>query len=415
MTAIAIGFGQTSTLDPVGSATASSNASTGVLAITGGGTYPDQRTGDHTGDTFLVSKDLNSDGPIALAACFCNGTRILTDRGKIPVQRLAVGDRVVTADGTSRPVRRIGHHRLDLAHHPEPERVRPILICAGAIARQVPHRDLYVSPDQTLLLDDVLVPARLLINGASIRGEAARKAVTYYHVELDTHDIRSAGNLATESALGTGDDALFEHRSAALILHPDLTNDQDRPTLRSGRRFVDAPDLVEPIWRRLAQRSPLLGLDLPADVETTNDPGLHVVCAKRTIKPISRQDGHYIFVLPRTEGPIHLVSHTARPCDLKPWVEDRRRLGVLVSKLTLKHGDEVDLIPLDDPQMADGWWAIERDRSMLRRWTNGDAVIPSPVNGPAVLEITIDSVPDYLVGQPAGTAAAHASAMTKAA
>jgi hypothetical protein len=412
MTAIAIRFGQTSTRAPVGSATASS---TGMLAITGGGSYTDPRTGDHAGDTFLVPKDSNGDTPIALAACFCNGTRIVTDRGQIPVQRLAVGDRVVTADGTSRPVRRISHHRFDLVHHPEPERVRPILICAGAIARQVPHRDLYVSPDQTLLLDDVLVPARLLINGASIRREVARKAVTYFHVELDTHDIRSADNLATESALGTGDGALFEHRSAALILHPDLTNDQNQPTLRSGRRFVDAPDLVEPIWRRLAQRSALLGLDLPADVQTTNDPGLHVVCAKRTIKPISRQDGHYIFVLPRTEGPIHLVSHTARPCDLKPWVEDRRRLGVLVSKLTLRQGDEVDLIPLDHPRIADGWWAIERDRSMLRRWTNGDAVIPGPVNGPAVLEITIDGTPDYLAGQPTATAAAHSSNMTKAA
>ena len=401
MTAIAISFGRTSSLDPVSSATASSNASTGGLTISGGSAYTYQPAGDYTGDTFLVPKDSNSDMLITLAACFCNGTRILTDRGQIPVQRLAVGDHVVTADGTSRPVRRIGHHRLDLAHHAEPERVRPILISAGAIARQVPHRDLYVSPDQTLLLDDVLVPARLLINGASIRREVARKAVTYYHVELDTHDIRLAGNPPAESALGTGDHAPFENRSGGLILHPDLTHDQNRPKVRSCRRFLDAPDLVEPIWRRLAQRSALLGLDLPADVQTANDPGLHLVFAERTIKPTSRQDGHYIFVLPRTEGPIHLVSHTARPCDLKPWIEDRRRLGVLVSKLTLRHGDEVDLIPLDHPQIADGWWAIEREQSMLCRWTNGDAVIPGPVNGPAVLEITIAGTPDYLIAQPA--------------
>jgi collagen type I/II/III/V/XI/XXIV/XXVII alpha len=414
MTACAISFG-TNTLDPVSSATASPNASTEVLTVTDGGTYTHQPAGDYTGDTSFVSKDSNSDTLITLAACFCNGTRILTDRGEIPVQRLAVGDRVLTADGTPRPVRGIGHHRLDLAHHPEPERVRPILIRAGAIAEQLPPRDLYVSPDQALLLDDVLVPARLLINGASIRREVAHKAVTYYQVELDKQDIQLAENLPAESDLRTGDRGLLENSSAGLILHPDLTNDQNRRKIRSCRPFADAPTLVEPIWRRLAQRSILLGLDLPAAVQTTNDPGLHIVFAERTIKPISRQDGHYIFVLPRTKGPIHLVSHTARPCDLKPWSEDRRRLGVLVSKLTLRHGDEVDLMPLDHPQISDGWWAIERDRSALCRWTDGDAVIPGPVNGPAVLEITIAGTPGYLIGQQAEAAAAHSIDMTKAA
>src|ERR1700679_3661313 len=113
-----------------------------------------------SGDTFLVSNDSNNNTQITLTPCFCTGTHILTDRGEIPVERLAVGDYVMTVDGAARPVKWVGHRSLDLSRHPDPDLVRPVRIQANAMGEGMPHRDLYISPDHALLLDSVLVPAR---------------------------------------------------------------------------------------------------------------------------------------------------------------------------------------------------------------------------------------------------------------
>jgi hypothetical protein len=49
-------------------------------------------------------------------------------------------------------------------------------------------------------------------------------------------------------------------------------------------------------------------------------------------------------------------------------------------------------VPLDHPDLSQGWWAVERYGVVLRRWTNGDAVLPLPaIDGPAVLEIRASS------------------------
>ena len=43
---------------------------------------------------------------------------------------------------------------------------------------------------------------------------------------------------------------------------------------------------------------------------------------------------------------------------------------------------------MDHPGLSQGWWAVEHNDTALRRWTNGDAVLPLPdSNDPTVLEI----------------------------
>jgi autotransporter passenger strand-loop-strand repeat protein len=382
----------------VSGATAALNSSTDVLTVTdGGNTLTYQMADSYAGDTFYVTKDSTNQTQITLTPCFCTGTRILTDRGEVPVEQLAVGDRVKTADGTPRPVKWIGHRNLDLSRHPDPELVWPVLVQAGAMGDNAPHRDLYVSPDHALLLDGLLVPARLLVNGASIQTVCTRKTVTYHHVELETHDILLAENLPAESYLDTGNRGMFENGGAAMILHPDLTNDQSRRVGRSCRPFADEPAVVEPIWHRLAQRSVGLGLPPRAAIRRTDDPGLRVVIDSRTIRPLSRQGGRYVFMLPATDAPIQLLSHAARPCSLRPWVEDRRRLGVMVSGLTLKQGADVNVIPLDHPSLSRGWWDAESDQSTQWRWTDGAATIPVTPGAPALLEVTVAHTMDYPV------------------
>src|SRR4051794_27769651 len=67
-------------------------------------------------------------------------------------------------------------------------------------------------------------------------------------------------------------------------------------------------------------------------------------------------------------------------------------LGVYVERMQLRNRTELHEVPLDNPALQEGWWTVERNGLELRRWTNGDAVLPlQPTDGPAVLEICAGS------------------------
>jgi hypothetical protein len=88
------------------------------------------------------------------------------------------------------------------------------------------------------------------------------------------------------------------------------------------------------------------------------------------------------------------------PGELKPWLDDRRRLGVMVSRLAVRADHEVLAIPLDHPALSDGWWAAEWHGPLtLRRWTDGDALLklPGHLTGPKLLEVTLGGSLDYPV------------------
>ncbi len=143
--------------------------------------------------------------------CFARGSCLLTPLGYRPVEALRPGDPLVTASGDIRAVRWIGCRTLDIAAHRRPEAVQPVRLLAGALSQGVPNRTLRLSPDHALLLRGVLVPVKLLVNGATILRERGCVAITYYHVELDRHDILVAENVAVESYIDTGNRGMFEH------------------------------------------------------------------------------------------------------------------------------------------------------------------------------------------------------------
>jgi hypothetical protein len=154
------------------------------------------------------------------SVCFAAGTRILTARGQIPVERLRPGDLVATLSGRGAPfapVLWIGRRRVALAGHPFGANLAPVRIRAGALADGVPRRDLLVSPDHCLYLDGALVPARLLVNGRSVTVEHALPEVTYLHIELVTHDVVLAEGAPAETWLDAGNRAWFENASVALL------------------------------------------------------------------------------------------------------------------------------------------------------------------------------------------------------
>jgi hypothetical protein len=184
--------------------------------------------GDYTGQTFYAVPRALS-GPVgteivtgAATLCFAAGTRILTERGEVPVEVLAPGDLVVTEQGGTRPVRWVGTRTIDLARHPAPARVRPIRVQRDAFGPGAPHRDLWLSPDHAVFAEGVLIPVKHLVNESTIAPDLAARIVRYCHVELDAHDVLLAEGLAAESLVPGADRSAFDNGGGAVQLHPDF-------------------------------------------------------------------------------------------------------------------------------------------------------------------------------------------------
>ena len=100
--------------------------------------------------------------------CYCPGTMILTSRGEIAVEALAIGDMVKTASGVARPIKWIGRRSYGGRFIMGRKDILPVCIKAGALDDNVPRRDLWISPHHAMYLEGVLIEARDLVNGVSI-------------------------------------------------------------------------------------------------------------------------------------------------------------------------------------------------------------------------------------------------------
>jgi hypothetical protein len=364
------------------------NNSTGAeVAVTLSTTLASGTTPDFTFTTDAQGDPVLAQGPFVV--CYVASTRILTADGERPVETLLPGDIVLTVADEDRipaPVKWIGRRRIDLAAHSRPETVAPIRICRDAFAPGMPHSDLLVSPDHGIFADGMLICARQLINGTTIRQEIGWTSVDYFHVELDGHAVLLAEGLPAESYLDTGNRGFFANSDAPLVLHPDLTSEADYPDREAAScvPFVWDEANVFPVWQRLANRAVDLGP--PAVLpETATDPHLCVVAKGRTVRPLCSENGLFIFALPKETTQVRLVSRAAAPTDAKPWMEDRRRLGVYVERIQVRAGNEVWDVPLDHPELSQGWWAVERSGIAMRRWTDGNAFLSLPMSNKAVV------------------------------
>ena len=350
------------------------------------------------------------------SVCFAAGTHILTATGERAIESLLQGDIVLTlSDGElkARPIKWVGRRRIDLTAHPRPETVAPVRIQRGAIADNMPHTDLLLSPDHAIFVDGKLICARQLINGTTIRQEEGWTSIDYFHVELDAHAILLAEGLPTESYLDTGNRSFFSNSGEPLMLHPDLTDEADYPTREAGSCAPFAWDeaSVQPVWQRLADRAAAIGWPVSQRV-TTTDADLRVLADRRPVKPVSSDSDRVIFVLPRNAREVRLVSRAQSPTEARPWLEDRRRLGVRMKRIVLRGADELREVPVDHPDLTRGWWAVERDGPVMSRWTDGEAVLPLPaMSGNVMLEIHLAGTMSYFVDtMPEGRTERHAAA-----
>jgi hypothetical protein len=156
--------------------------------------------------------------------CYRQGTRVLTPLGEVAVEHLRVGDSVQTMlSEAATPIIWLGHRRIDCMRHFNPKLVWPVRIAVGAFGLNQPHTDLFLSPDHAVFVDGVMIPIKHLINSTTI-AQVPMDEVTYYHIELDDHEVLLAEGLPVESYLDTGDRRKFTNGSDPISLFPDFSS-----------------------------------------------------------------------------------------------------------------------------------------------------------------------------------------------
>jgi hypothetical protein len=208
-----------------------------------------------------------------------------------------------------------------------------------------------------------------------------------------------AEGLAAESYLDSGNRGMFENAAVPMTLHPEF-GARDEEAFREANPclpFTVAAVLVAPIWRRLNERAQALGFSQAAQ-DLTQDAALAVELDGKLLTPVAAADGICTFVLPARGRALRLMSRAIAPNVLQPWLDDRRKLGVVVRRITFRDRRGVVEIPLDHPCLDDGLWSVELDGRRHARWTNGNAVLPQPPAMLSVLEIEYGTLPSYLPG-----------------
>jgi hypothetical protein len=220
----------------------------------------------------------------------------------VPVECLALHDTVLTHRGEVRVVTWIGKGTVPATHGRHGAATR-VIVRKGALADNVPHRDLYVTKGHSLYLDDVLIPVEFLVNHRSIVWDDRALETDIYHIELAVHDVLLSNGAPAESYRDDGNRSLFQNVDAEWLQPP---NSPCAPVLTAG-------PVVDGIWRSLMDRS---GLRL--DVPTTDEPDLHLLVDGYRVDGQLMRNGVHAFRLSKPSATVRVVS----------WAGARDRLGL---------------------------------------------------------------------------------------
>jgi hypothetical protein len=320
-----------------------------------------------------------------VGVCFAAGTLICTPGGEVAVETLKVGDLVVTASGETRPVKWIGHADIDFRRTPRGGPGLPIRIAADAFGPARPSQDLYLSAGHSVcvdLLGEVLIPVGHLVNGGTIT-EIETDAISYWHVELDSHDILLANNLPAESYIAMANRGAFEELRGVL---PAMAEGRERTHADFCRQVITNGPTLDFVRRRLVDRAEEIGWKPQRDAD------LHLEVDGRIIHPLA-EEGSAAFLFRADAKDVRLMSSTFSPSEFGS--SDNRRLGVMLLGLALSgSGGELRRISLDDGRLLDGVHEVEDHGGGLRRWTKGEFVLDprlwEGLSGPIALRVAYD-------------------------
>jgi Hint domain len=143
--------------------------------------------------------------------CFLKGTTIRTADGDRKVEELSAGDLLPSVFGGTHAIQWVGRYSFTKG---DPAKgwvrgVQPIRIARSALGDNVPHADLYVTQNHSVLVDGILVAAGNLVNGTTItRYDAAElDRLEYFHIKLARHDVIYAEGAGCETLLEVDESA----------------------------------------------------------------------------------------------------------------------------------------------------------------------------------------------------------------
>ena len=183
--------------------------------------------------------------------CFTPGTVIATPKGERLVEELQVGDRIITRDNGIQEIRWLGSRGLtgqELQHAPH---LKPVLIRAGSLGNNLPERDMLVSPNHRILVNndktalyfeerEVLAAAKHLTGMAGVDVVEA-SSTTYIHFMFDHHEVVLSNGAWTES-FQPGEQTLDglgnSQRNEIFELFPELRTQEGIEAYQSARRSL---------------------------------------------------------------------------------------------------------------------------------------------------------------------------------
>ena len=317
------------------------------------------------------------------APCFVEGALIRTPRGDVPVETLKVGDLVVTGSGALRPVKWLGHRKVNCRTHADPRVLFPIRIARDAFGPNQPSHDLSLSSGHSVcvdLLGEVLIPIGNLVNGATI-AQIEVDEVSYWHVELESHDILIANNLPAESYLPMANRGFFEELRGLL---PANLEGRGRTYADFCRPVVLDGPVLDFVGQRVIARAETIGWTRSFETD------LHLMVDGEIRLPLCEGDAAF-FLFPAGARDVRLKSNTFIPALVAG--ADPRSLGLsLVGLVFLSGRGEARSVSLDDERLKDGLHPEEAQGGVAWRWTKGELAL-SPdfwagLPGPVALAVT---------------------------
>ena len=214
--------------------------------------------GDSTSGTVEF---LNGDGTVSgslsfteiedVIPCFTPGTVIATPKGERLVEELREGDRVITRDNGLQEIRWVGRRDLTGQELCQAPNLKPVLIRAGSLGRGLPERDMMVSPQHRMLINndrsalyfeerEVLAAAKHLTGMEGVDMVEA-SGVSYIHFMFDHHEVVLSNGAWTES-FQPGEqvmDGMGEaQRNEIYDLFPDLRAAEGLKDYQAARRSL---------------------------------------------------------------------------------------------------------------------------------------------------------------------------------
>jgi hypothetical protein len=162
---------------------------------------------------------------------------------------------VMTASGALRRIKWIGRRTYGRRFIMGRRDILPVCIKAGALAENVPARDLWISPRHAMFFADEpggrLIEAKDLVNGSSIVQAQSVDEVEYFHIELDSHDVIIAEGALSETFLDDDSRGMFHNAQDYDALYG---HEEQAPAHYCAPRLDEGYE-VEAVRQRLAARA----------------------------------------------------------------------------------------------------------------------------------------------------------------